>query len=716
MSCEPKQFSSHHNWQLTAILLIAIVVALALANVSSEPVSRYDIERIANGPERAYGWPFTWYWRSAATVPGTIQPWVGSPRRSVVRWPLAKSSPSALAADLAIWLALLAGSAAVCRRLLRRYQLRFHWRPRFTTIILLLAIVAPTALANMTFDVSPLSAPYLGARGATVKALFGWPFVWHWYFVAPFENLYGWDFNAPRLAANMVTWFGTLVLAAMVWEWLIRRSRPRLRFSLRTLLAAVALMSLLCALCVVARKRADDQDAVAAFSMNGRDLRVERWGPKWLSLLGADRFRRRVISASITVGDRIWINGPDEDAEHDDQLPENDEDYGDSLDDESVMDDEGTSENEDGTNDELLNRLVNLPGLRFLDIEYGLVSTATADALAKIRQVRGLNLKIPEYVRWQDRPVNITWLGNLDQIEQLSMVGVRGDEIACLTRLAHLESLALDISDCEDDEAEMDRRLVAIGKLTQLRRLRLQGYPGAHLAHLGNLRDLKSLALDFGDFREYRKECFEALGKLTQIENLRLRKHGGLRIYADELACLSGLTNLKSLTLDMPSDRIDSRACLAVISKLTHLQRLYLGGELVSNGLDELAPLESLEELESDFRMATPEAITSLTALKRLRGVHITGLDLASSTELQQELRQTFGWGVNPAFSTENADKLRRAVNLLRQSRPGIVIDGDADTLLEEHKADFPWMYDGEPFHDSASDLDSFLGYIVFGP
>lgn len=698
MSADERRSSVYRFGRLTLAVLIVVAVAITLANLSSEPVSSDLIKTIANRPERAYGWPLAWYWRIAATAPGRVKPWVG-PARAVLQWPVARYSASRLAADAAIWLVVLAASAAASGRLLRKYEHRIRWRPNMTTLIVLLAVAAPMMLANMTFEVS-WSPLITFERGTNEKAMFGWPLIWNWYFVAPFDNVYGWDFSAARLAGNMVIWLATLAVVALAWEWLLRRFRPRLRFSLRTMLAAVAVISLVCAWCVKVRMRAEEQDALVGSMGYASDIRVERWGPKWLGLVVPDRFRRCVVGASVAVGRPIWPDeeGPSAAA---DEAPLNREDQNSELN-EEVSGDFGdeTAEDEDRSEEELLERLGRLPDLRFLEVECGLLTPAMADALADLRQLRMLEVRI-EGVGRPDKRANAAWIGCLRQIEQLSLHGVGSDHLAWLPKLTHLKSLILDISDCEDDEREMDKRLAMIGKLPQLRQVRLEGFPGPRIARLRKLTNLKSLKVDFDPVPDDRKQmhgCFEALGTLTQLEELQLGLREGLRIHPEDLECLRGLKNLKMLTLYITCDKSESHACLVAIGHLTRLRRLWLEGDLVSGGLAELAPIESLEEITSDNRMATTAALESLIALRNLQAVHIAGLD----TDL--------------ARSTEEAARMRRAVESLRRSHPRLVMDSDYnDRWLDGQKVDYPSLR-WEPFDDDTSDLDSFLGFVPMGP
>lgn len=530
--------------------------------------------------------------------------------------------------------------------------------------------------------------------GQLGMASYGWPFVWHWYWVAPFENVYGWDFSAARLAGNIAVWLGTCFLVALPCEWLLRRFRPRLRFSLRTMLAAVAVVAVLCAWCVAIWKRANEQDALAASQLISSQLWVERPGPQWLRLVLPDRFRRRVVGASIYVGGGLWSDDEDQEVSDDGGKPMQDGGEWDTETDEEApdADDEIDDDVEDRNDEEILRRLGRLSALRFLIIDCGVLTPAMTDALAELQQLRSLHVALP-FANWPERPTNFAWVGRLGQLEQLSLEGVASDELGCLANLTRLKSLTLDLTDCEDDDSEMDKRLAAVGKLTQLRRLYLKGSPGGQIAHLGGLTNLKALALDYHYFRrdgERLRQCFAALGTLRQVEVLRLATPSGpLRVRADNLASLRGMKNLRSLSLLITCDKAERQACLAAIANLTQLRRLWLQGDLVVTGLAELAPLESLEELLiSDPRMETPAAIESLSALKGLKAVYIPTLafDFSKSDE-----------GVNA----------RRALKSFQRSHPGRV----SNLRLEWQNEIIPWGA-GQHFADDVPDFNSSLQHF----
>jgi hypothetical protein len=154
MSPQSEEFSLRRPRLLTIVVVLIVAGGITLANLSSEPVTGELITKIASKPEHAYGWPITWYWRVASTVPGTVRLGTSSSTRSVLEWPIARYSPGGLVTNVAIWLLLVAGPAAACQRLLRKYRPRVRCRPRLMTVIVLLAVVVPTVLANMTFETS----------------------------------------------------------------------------------------------------------------------------------------------------------------------------------------------------------------------------------------------------------------------------------------------------------------------------------------------------------------------------------------------------------------------------------------------------------------------------------------------------------------------------------------------------------------------------------
>lgn len=175
----------------------------------------------------------------------------------------------------------------------------FHrFRPRVLTLIVFVAAAAVIALANLSYD-EPVPANRIPYRS------YGWPLIWHrvvlnGHWMTGNLRVVGWYCSLPRLAANVAMWLVLLAALTAGCEWLLRRYRPRPRWSLRTLLAFVAVVAAACGWYAHARKRAAIQDPlVPERGAYGVPLVfVDRWGPKWLDIFGIDSLRRRVVLAS----------------------------------------------------------------------------------------------------------------------------------------------------------------------------------------------------------------------------------------------------------------------------------------------------------------------------------------------------------------------------------------------------------------------------------
>ena len=141
-------------------------------------------------------------------------------------------------------------------RLKWRAFLRF--RPRILTLIVFFLAVAVITLANLSYD-EPVAASTIPYRS------YGWPLIWHrvvlsGHWMTGNLRVVGWYSSLPRLAANVAMWLALLAALATGCEWLLRRYRPRPRWSLRTLLAFVALVAAVCGWYAHARNRAAIQD------------------------------------------------------------------------------------------------------------------------------------------------------------------------------------------------------------------------------------------------------------------------------------------------------------------------------------------------------------------------------------------------------------------------------------------------------------------------
>ncbi|HEV7226036.1 MAG TPA: hypothetical protein VGN42_25240 [Pirellulales bacterium] len=412
------------------------------------------------------------------------------------------------------------------------------------TLIVVIVIAALIVLANLSDELRPRDAEaahgiagFDAAKEPDVdrdlkvfgmwNLSYGWPLTWRQYvlgFSPGPSGVVGRCYSATRLAANLVTWFAMLAAAGLACEWLLRRHRPRLRWSLRTMLAAVGLAAALCGWFAAARNRANLQEPIIA---EGRsEIWVDRWGPQWLELIEADHLCRRLVGADLSPAvDGMYVSA-DQDVE------------------------------------DLLKRLTRLPELRYLFIEVECLTPGMVRALGELRNLRILSIK---------------------------------------------ESGA-------DDGAASSQ------------------------------------------------ECLAAVGQMTDLEHLHLE---GVTIASESLARLAGLTNLKSLSLyDIPHD-VEQRDFDSL--PLTPLPALL--------GLEALANLESLEELAFSGNMVSPAGLESLLALKRLKKLYLGPNDGLPDPTIALMLDDD---DTVPELEFD-LKGCRQALAALRQSNPGIVIEGVRD-------------------------------------
>lgn len=497
MNLSSKEFSLPRARLLTLIVLIGVAAAIALANLSSQPVTIDFLEEIVlkgKAAERPYGWPSAWYWRSRSA---TLAP----------RWPVSRYSLFNLCVDLAMWLAMLASTAGAIEWLLRRYRPQLRWRPRVRTVIVQLLVTAIIVLTNLSFDMT-------AGLGRWQEFSYGWPLLWYWH--VDFTGMNGvyqeWDYSATALAGNATIWLTMLAATAYACEWLVCRYWPAFRWSLRTMLAGVAVTAGICAWYVVARNRAAEQDAIAA-SIGIDDLvYYEHCGPKWLTVVGADRFRRHVVG--------VWLDiqyTKDKSAEH----------------------------------IKLSKRLTQLPSLRFLGIQ--------ADT----------------HPRWP-RGFTHDLATMLTEMQQLRML-----DFECQPTFPYSHSTL----------ETVQQFLAAICKLVRLKRLRLSIWAENidDLACLSHLTNLKTLALNIqpingranADVNHSELPVLSRLPALPHLEELDLHESS---VCDDDLGQLAGFAGLKRIDL---CSTLVTDAGLAKLSRLESLEELAIDERIATAAVFE---------------------------------------------------------------------------------------------------------------------------------
>jgi hypothetical protein len=115
---------------------------------------------------------------------------------------------------------------------------------------------------------------------------------------------------------------------------------------------------------------------------------------------------------------------------------------------------------------------------------------------------------------------------------------------------------------------------------------------------------------------------------------------------------------------------------LRYVAALPRLKSLNLDDTHVTGaGLAELAPLESLEELTVDLDSESLAGFESLLKLKRLKRLHVEFFD-AESWQSPDALRGE----VQLHVPVDEIEGSVRALDALRKSNPGLVVDGDVES------------------------------------
>lgn len=501
-----------------------------------------------------------------------------------------------------------------------------RYRPRALTLVLLAAIVAAIWLANsiadyrlrkyrstarppppseLQFNVEEASeADFRGIADQNLS--YGWPLLWRQYVVewtmgtGPY--IIAQNYSPARLAGDLAIWLVMLAAPAGACEWLLRRYRPGWRFSLRALFVATGLAAAFCAWFAVVRNRAAVQDPlIASVNTHGGTVWGERWGPKWLDQIGADRYCRRILGMHVKVRD---FNQHFKDVNNEEQL-------------------------------RLLSDLHRLPDLQYLSLEVAELTPEIIGSLSNARRIETLELEIGE------------------------LTPNEGEALAeALGGMQHLRKLSVSGWEAFNDAAPDDACLAAIGSLAQLEHLCLRDSMvlSQNLALLSGLTNLKSLTLDdvhiWPDLPESAPTLVASLPPLRHLEALDLRNS---EFVDGDLRYIARLPRLKSLNLTYTEFR--------------------------GAALADLAQLESLEELAIDYSLSSSAGLlNALVELKRLKKLHIEFFD-PEAWQSANALRDEFD------LSLEEAEACLRAYAALRKANPRLVIDNEAISLFKDLSA-----------------------------
>lgn len=498
-----------------------------------------------------------------------------------------------------------------------------RYRPRVLTLVFLAGIAAAIVLANLSeeyssrkFDPAALRSPPpelefdLGEPLAVGRALavltnmsYGWPLVWHQYVIhagtpfSPTAAVVGENYSAARLAGNGAIWLAMMGLPAAACEWLLRRWRPRFRFSLRSMLVVVALAAAMCGWFVAARERANLQDSLIT-AFHAKPFWVEHRGPKWLGVIGANRYRRYIVAAQLDV----------------------------------IADD-----GDDPNGEALLERLGQLSELQYLSLETNLFYPRRAEALREIRRLKTL------------------WIG----VSALTVDSGRafGAALGGMRRLRTLTIAPATYGISDIDEGMPRECLAAIGAMDRLEHFRLEGRAIAQrdLGLLAGMANLKSLALHGiaieSDQNGSEQPLLAGFPRLPRLEVLDL---SGSDVGNDDLRYLAALPKLRALNLVSTNVTGEGVADLAPAETLEELAIGIVGDAASATGLQSLKKIKNLKRLH--IGGIDPNGLRSDDLRDRLRHLPDDEYDdwlraLVALRKAKPELvidgdLKTFGWPV----------------------------------------------------------------------
>jgi hypothetical protein len=503
------------------------------------------------------------------------------------------------------------------------------------TVVALAIILALLVLSNLSFD--------KGSNGNFDHKSYGWPLVWHRFVSFDYGPTIGWYWSASRLAGNVAAWLVMLAATTGGCEWLLRRYRPRFRWSLRTMLAGMGLLAASCAWFAAARDRASLQDEIIKeLAWHNPGVAVERWGPQWFDLFGVDRFRRRIVVARVHAN----IRGMDA-----------------------------------AQVEALLPRLAGLHELQSLDLDLNQLTHGVPAALSQLPQLKNLRIHAvwPAAGSEQISHQCLLAISKMAQLERLELSGmmIKSESLACLGELASLRSLAFAAAKRPDGDTPL---LSCVPPLPRLESLELHGVmvERESLASFGELANLRSLAILGAKTPGDEEPLLSSLPPLPRVDTLDLNSS---QLCGQDLHRLAALPRLKSLSLGGASFRGDA---LSELSHLEFVEEVQIGNYR-NDEVDLAAQLEALPRMD------------------RLRVVHISFLDdeqHSPGVSYERVLKLDHGDSLTVWYG--DVERVRRALDALREAKPGIVVDaGRNDLKWYDWPDESAWSgYDRLPDHN----------------
>lgn len=230
----------------------------------------------------------------------------------------------------------------------------------------------------------------------------------------------------------------------------------------------------------------------------------------------------------------------------------------------------------------------------------------------------------------------ITSLGGLQYCQNLTCLVIFGQSITDLSPISSLTKLKY----IEFDENSSIEDISYLGNLVNLEYLSMRDNLISDISALGNLINLKELYLNWNPLTDISpfsnltqievlhisNSCFEQkINSLSPISNLITLRH----LYAtfeelDDISDLSGLINL-----EMAYISFNKISDLSPLYNLNKLERIYAEGNLITS-LDSIHILENLDFLNLDSN-----PITDISDLEFTQNLHLIGLSNSLVTNIK---------------------------------------------------------------------------------
>ncbi len=199
--------------------------------------------------------------------------------------------------------------------------------------------------------------------------------------------------------------------------------------------------------------------------------------------------------------------------------------------------------------------------------------------IAQLKNLKRLDMVITE------SEIDLSYLSNLTQLEELSIYFVRGTNHADLSFIKELDNLTSIFIDRSDGNCDLS----LFEDMRELRELYVKYLTDVDLQYLSNCRKLKEIEITGEHIRN-----IDGLSNLSQLESLYLSDDYRYEDDKDrmslELEALSDLSQLKALYL--------VRVSVNDVSPLSNLRNLEFI-ILVNTGIKDIKPLSNLERLKN---------------------------------------------------------------------------------------------------------------------